>query len=239
MGSPLYSWPGRFMAVSFSALDKRIERDTRVLHDFLWQGAKERGSALASALLKDARDADAFLRLGGLLRKSAEPLAKGLEKSGNGESLFELLDHTWGLGSATVLASKKDYRGAAGRAKEVVGSASIGVCANAGCFEFVEEWEGGKVEFDPYAGKLAAFLEPKGVLDAPQFKRMLTTVYNFGMNWNGAASQFEQALAARASIAGGGWCLLTAVSIREMLGAAPRFSSSDYAKIIDRIVARL
>src|SRR5207247_3054490 len=120
----------------------------RALHDFLWQGAKERGSALASALLKDARDADAFLRLGGLLRKSAEPLAKGLEKSGNGESLFELLDPTWGLGSATVLASKKDYRGAAGRAKEVVGSASIGVCANAGCFEFVEEWEGGKVEFD-------------------------------------------------------------------------------------------
>src|SRR6266550_5596456 len=138
--------------------------------------------------------------------------------------------------SSTVLASKKDYRRAAGRAKEVVGSASIGVCANAGCFEFVEEWEGGKVEFDPYAGKLAAFLEPKGVLDAPQFKRMLTAVYNFGMNWNGAASQFEQALAARASIAGGGWCLLTAVSIREMLGAAPRFSSSDYAKIIDRIV---
>src|SRR5437773_11602867 len=99
MGSPSYSWPGRIMAVSFSALDKRIERDTRALHDFLWQGAKERGSALASALLKDARDADAFLRLGGLLRKSAEPLAKGLEKSGNGESLFELLDHTWGLGS--------------------------------------------------------------------------------------------------------------------------------------------
>ena len=227
------------MAVSFSALDKRIERDTRVLHDFLWQGATERGPALTSALVKDAHDADAFLRLAGLLRKNAEPLAKGLTKPGNGESLFELLDHSWGLGSATVLASKRDFRGAAGRAKEVVGSASIGVCANTGCFEFVEEWEGGKTDFDTYAGKLAAFLEPKGILDAPQFKRMLATVYNFGMDWNGAASQFEQALAARASIAGGGWCLLTAVSIREMLGAAPRFSSSDYAKIIDRIVARL
>ena len=171
--------------------------------------------------------------------KEPEPLAKGLTKPGNGESLFELLDHSWGLGSATVLASKRDFRGAAGRAKEVVGSASIGVCANAGCFEFVEEWEGGKTDFDTYAGKLAAFLEPKGILDAPQFKRMLATVYNFGMDWNGAASQFEQALAARASIAGGGWCLLTAVSIREMLGAAPRFSSSDYAKIVDRIIARL
>src|SRR5438132_11105024 len=191
MGSPLYSWPGRFMAVSFSALDKRIERDTRVLHDFLWQGAKERGSALASALLKDARDADAFLRLGGLLRKSAEPLAKGLEKSGNGESLFELLDHTWGLGSATVLASKKDYRRAAGRAKEVVGSASIGVCANAGCFEFVEEGEGGKVEFDPHAGKLAASLEPKGVFAAPQFKRMFATVHHSALAWPVAERDFD------------------------------------------------
>src|SRR5216117_3080344 len=153
MGSPSYSWPGRIMAASFSALDKRIDRDTRALHDFLWQGAKERGPALTSTLRKDAHDADAFLRLGGLLRKSAEPLAKGLEKPGNGESLFELLDHVWGLGSATVLASKRDFRGAAGRAKEVVGSASIGVCANTGCFEFVEEWEGDRVEFDPYAGK--------------------------------------------------------------------------------------
>src|SRR5437879_8395592 len=239
MGSPLYSWPGRFMAVSFSALDKRIERDTRVLHDFLWQGAKERGSALASTLLKDARDADAFLRLGGLLRKSAEPLAKGLEKPGNGEALFELLDHAWGLGSATVLASKKDYRRAAGRAKEVVGSASIGVCANAGCFEFVEEWEGGKVNFATYTKKLAGFLEPKGVVNTSQFRRMLNAVYEFGVNWNVVASQAEQALAARTAIEGAGWCLLASVSIRELLGSPPKFPAREFAEIVERIVRRI
>ena len=227
------------MAASFPTLDKRVARDTMALHDFLWQGAKERGASLAPTLTKDARDADAFLRLGGLLRKNAESLAKGLEDPGRGESLFELLDHSWGLGAATVLASKKDYRSAADRTKEAVASSSIGVCANAGCFEFVQEWEGGKIDFDTYAGKLAAFLEPKGVLDAAQFKRMLTAVYNFGMNWNGAATRSEQALAARSSIEGGGWCLLTSVSIRELLGAPPKFSSSDYARIVERIIARL
>src|SRR5207249_6235380 len=107
MGSPSYSWPGRIMAVSFSALDKRIERDTRALHDFLWQGAKERGSALASALLKDARDADAFLRLGGLLRKSAEPLAKGLEKSGNGDRKSTRLNSSHVSISYAVFCLKK------------------------------------------------------------------------------------------------------------------------------------
>src|SRR5438552_17147656 len=107
------------MAVSFSTLDKRFERDTRALHDFLWQGATERGPALTSALVKDAHDADAFLRLGGLLRKNPEPLAQGATKPGNRESLFELVDHSWGLASVTVLASKIHFRGPSGRAQQV------------------------------------------------------------------------------------------------------------------------
>jgi hypothetical protein len=226
------------LAVTFQTLDKRINRDTEALHDFLWHGAKEGGPSLASTLLKDARDADTFLRLGGLLRRNAQPLAKGLGEPANGESLFELLEHSWALGAATILAVKKDYRGAAGRAKNAVCSASIGVCANAGCFEFVQEWEAGKIDFETYAGKLAAFLEPKGVLGAAQFKEMLNAVYNFGMNWK-AASRPEQALAARASIDGAGWCLLTSVSIRELLGAPPKFSTRDFAGIVDHIVGRL
>src|SRR5439155_1623925 len=148
---------------------------------------------------------DSLRRLEGKLR--SDPLRGGdfsallsLTASSNGESLFELLSHSWGLGAATVLYSKRSYRGAAERSKGVVSSASIGVCANAGCFEFVEEWEAGKTDFETYTGKLAGFLEPKGYMDSGQFKRVLNAVYDFAMSWNAVASKAEQALAARAAI---------------------------------------
>ncbi len=224
------------MAVSFVALDKRITRDTKALHDFLWHGEKKDETALSAKLRKDARDADAFLRLGGRLRKNAESLANDLSSPGNGESLFELLDHSWGLAAAIVLRSKGNLRGAAERAKSAISSASIGVCANAGCFEFVQEWEAGKIDFETYTSKLADFLEPKGYMDSGQFKRLLNAVYEFGMNWNAVASKPEQSLAARASIEDAGWCLLTSIAIRELLGVPPKFSSQDFADIVERIV---
>lgn len=226
------------MAVGFVTLDKRINRDTDTLHDFLWQGEKSNERSLARSLQRDARDVDAFLRLGGRLRKNAESLIKNLQTSGNGESLFELVDHSWGLGAATVLLSKGNYRGAAERAKEVISSASIGVCANTGRFEFVQEWEAGKIDFETYTSKIADFLEPKGYMDSGQYKRLLNAVHEFGVNWNAVASQSEQALAARTAIEGAGWCLLTSVAIRELLGVPPKFSSRDFADIVERIVQR-
>ena len=59
------------MAVGFAALDKRIIRDTEALHDFLWHGEKKDETSLSAKLRKDGRDADAFLHLGGRLRKNA------------------------------------------------------------------------------------------------------------------------------------------------------------------------
>ena len=227
------------MAVGFAALDKRIIRDTETLHDFLWHGEKKDETSLSAKLRKDGRDADAFLHLGGRLRKNAESLAQDLTSSGKGESLFELLEHSWGLAAATVLRAKGNYRGAAERAKAVISSASIGVCANAGCFEFVQEWEAGKIDFETYTGKLADFLEPKGYIDSGQFKRLLNAVYEFGMNWNAVASKPEQSLAARTSIEGAGWCLLTSVSIRELLGVPPKFPTRDFADIVERIIERM
>lgn len=230
---------GEPMPVSFPTLDNRIKRDTQGLHDLLWQDKRDDEAKLRSALSKDAQDADTFLRLGGRLRKNAKALLVGLNEPGNGESLFELLAHSWALGAATVLTAKGDYRGAVARAKDAVSSASIGVCANAGCFEFVEEWEGGKIEFEAYTKKLADFLEPKGVLYAGPFKRSLDTVHDLGVNWNAAASKSEQALAARASVHVTAWGLVTSVSIRELLGAPPKFAVRDFGEIVERIAARL
>ena len=227
------------MAAGFSALDKRINRDTEALHDFLWHGEQKQEKTLIRSLRNDARAADSFLHLGGRLRANADALARDLKSSGNGESLFELLSHSWGLGAATVLYSKRSYRGAAERSKGVVSSASIGVCANAGCFEFVEEWEAGKTDFETYTGKLAGFLEPKGYMDSGQFKRVMNAVYEFATNWNAVASKSEQALAGRTAIEGAGWCLLTSVAIRELLGAPPRFSARDFAGIVERIIGRM
>jgi hypothetical protein len=226
------------MPASFTALDRRVIQDLGALHDFLWRGRKEEATSFASKLLKDAQDADAFLHLGGRLARNAKALAAGVEDPGKGESLFELLEHVWALGAARQLAAKKDYRGAAIRAKDAVSSATIGVCANVGCFEFVEEWEGGKIDFEAFTKKVAEFLEPKGVLYAGQFKRVLDAVHDIGTNWNAVAGKGEQALAARTAIAGGAWCLLTSVSIRELLGAPPKFAAGDFGEIVERILPR-
>src|SRR5438876_664217 len=94
-------------------------------------------------------------------------------------------------------------------------------------------WHGEKKDETSLTGKLADFLEPKGYMDSGQFKRLLNAVYEFGVNWNAVASKPEQSLAARTSIEGAGWCLLTSVSIRELLGVPPKFSTNDFADIIE------
>src|SRR2546426_8671069 len=59
------------MAVGFVALDRRINRDTEALHDFLWHGEKKDEKSLIRSLRNDARAADVFLQLGGRLRTNA------------------------------------------------------------------------------------------------------------------------------------------------------------------------
>ena len=227
------------MAVGFAALDKRINRDTEHLHDYLWhfQGKKD-PTKLRANLGRDVRDADAFLRLGGKLRNNAKALIDAWAAPGAGESLFELVEHSWGLAAATVLAGRGEYKRAAERCKNVIASASIGVCANVGCFEYVEEWEAGKIDFATYAGKLADFLEAKGIVAAGQFKRMLNAIWDFGTNWDEGASRMEGLLAARTAVDAVGWSLLASIRIRKEIGRPPKFSAEDFAVIVDRIAER-
>jgi len=226
------------MAVGFAVLDKRVNKDTEALHDHLWHAQpKADPTRLLSSLRRDAEDADRLLRLGGKLRKNAEGLIDRSGTPGAGESLFELMEHTWGLAAATVLARRAEYQRAAERCKNVIASASIGVCANAGCFEYVEEWEAGKVDFEAYTGKLADFLEAKGISGVGQFKRVLNAVWDFSTTWDAGAPRKQQVMAARAAIANAGWCLLASVAIRASLGSPPRFSPKDFEDMIARIVA--
>lgn len=229
-----------FMAVGFAALDKRINRDTEQLHDHLWHSqVKKDPTKLRANLGRDVRDADAFLRLGGKLRNNANALIDAWGAPGAGESLFELMEHSWGLAAATVLAGRGEYKRAAERCKNVIASASIGVCANVGCFDYVEEWEAGKIDFETYTGKLADFLEAKGIVAAGQFKRLLNAIWDFGTNWETSASDAQQAVAVRASIENTGWCLHESVRVRKATGRPPMFSSEDFEEILRRIAVRL
>lgn len=231
--------------VTFASLHGRIARDTDALHDFLWHGKQEGADALRDQLLKDARELDEFLGARGKLRKNAEALAKKWGEPGEGESLFELLEHAWNLTAAVEHARKKEYSagkgcgGAGDHVASVVESASIGVCANAGCFEFVEEWESGKSDFDSYVSKLAGFLDGKGVSRAGDLKKMLLIARAPRKAWDATAPAPEQAHACATAIAAAAWCMLAEVSIRQALGKPPGFPYEDYAAVIDRIVARL
>ena len=228
------------MVASFASLDRRLSRDVKELHDYLWDpGWKGNEAALRASLLKGARDLDAFLRAQGRLRKNAEKLAKPWSRDHQGGSLFELLDDAIGLTAATDHLRKANYRDAAVRAQAVIESTSIGVCSAAKCFEIVEEWEARKIDFETYSGKLADVLQSKFILEPGQFKRVLNAVHDFGANWDASASKPEQALAARAAIENAAWCVSRSVAIRTMLGEPPKVPEKDYATLLERIVARL
>ena len=234
---------------TFSALHERMPRDVDQLHDFLWHDKKEGADALREKLQKNARDFDAFLRAQGKLRRNAESLAKAWGQPGAGESLFELLEHSWNLAAAVEHMHKREYatggpmfeecQGAGGHAATVVESASIGLCANAGCFEFVEEWEGGKTDFDTYVSKLTGFLEGRGVARAAELRQMLFVARSPRTAWDATAGATEQRLAIQASITAAAWCALAAASIREQLGRPPMFSYHDYAAVVGKIIGRM
>ena len=171
---------GGYQVAGFKALDKRLSRDEEALHDVLWHGSKADPAKLRANIRKDLRELDAFLGAGGKLWRAADALDKTWGDPGAGESLFELLGHTYNLTAATEHLRKKDYKGAGEHVAEAVEIVSIGVCAAVGCFEFVEEWEGGKVNFEAYAGKLADHLHGKGISKAGEFKRHLIAARNFG-----------------------------------------------------------
>src|SRR5207245_5496026 len=125
--------PGESMGVGFVALERRINRDTEALHDFLWHGEKKDEKSLIRSLRNDARAADVFLQLGGRLRTNADELAEELQSSGKGESLFELLSHLWGLGAATVIYSNRNYRGGEYRYKSLTSTVRLIDCVISGC----------------------------------------------------------------------------------------------------------
>ncbi len=224
----------------FQALDKRLSKDEQTLHDVLWRGSKADPATLRANIQRDLRGLDAFLGAGGKLRRMAAALDKAWGDPGVGESLFELLGHTYNLTAATDhLGRRKDPKGAGEHVAEAVESVTIGVCSNAGCFEFVQEWEAGRTDFDTYAGKLADRLESKGIARAGEFKRHLVAARSFGKAFDTTAKKAQMVLGARAAIANGLWVTLTGVSIRKSLGSAPQFSYADFSAVLERIATRV
>ncbi len=223
----------------FAALDKRLSRDSSALHDFLWQGKKGGETKLRANLHRDMGDLDALLGAGGRLKKPASRLGRAWGQPGAGESLFELVNHTYNLTAATDhLIRRRDPKGAGEHVADAVESVSIGVCSNVGRFELVEEWEGGKTDFETYAGKLADHLQSKGLRRAGEFKRHLVAARNFGRGFDATTSKPEQVSGARAAIANGLHVTLASVSIRAALGSAPHFSYDDFAAVLEKIAGR-
>jgi hypothetical protein len=228
------------MATAFSSLDRQLAPAVRELHDYLWSpGWAGDESKLRANLLRGAKSLDGFLRAGGRLRRNAEALAKPWNREHQGSALFELLNDTLGLTAATEFLRKGKHREAVQRAQAVAESTSIGVCVAAGRFEIVEEWEARKVDFETYAGRIAAAIESRLIPQATLFKRVLNAVHDFGAEWDGSASKEEQTLAARSAIDGTAWCVSRGVVIRTLLGRAPKVPERDFAYILSVIIGRL
>lgn len=226
----------------FSALDKRMKRDVNQIHDFLWhEGETIDGAKLLANLRREAQELDAFLGAGGKLRRNADTLVKATEadKEEYGGTLYELLYNTYNLAAASERIRRKDYRGAAEHASLVAESDSIGTCVALDSFPLVEAWEGGKIDFDEYASKLADALQAKGVSQAGQYKRLLLAIQTF-KEWDPSSPREAQALAARAAVEAAAWCPVAARAIRqEVTGRQPRVPLADYSAVVQKIVGRL
>jgi len=228
---------------TFAALDKRMMRDVDRLHNYLWH-AEEKidGPKLLADLASEARDLDALLKGGGTLRRHASAIVHDTakDKGRYGPALFELLTDSYNLAAAAAHVRKRDYKGAAEHVVRVVESNSIGTCAEIDAFSLVEAWEGGKIDFEEYAGRLADALQAKGVTGAGQYKRMLLVARTFGKEWDARAPKEQQAFAARAAVEAGAWCAIATRSIRETAtGKSPRVPVRDFAAVVQKIVAGL
>lgn len=234
--------PGEIMA-SFAALDRRMGKDVDQLHNFLWHPEwKGDGEKLMAKLVKDGRELDAFLRVGGKLRRHVDALLRAAreDKERRGPALFELLNNTYHLTAATERGRRKDYKRAGEHALSVVESDSIGTCSILDSFILVEEWEAGKIDFRAYSKRLADVLQTKGSGTAGQFRRIMLAAWAFGKEWDAAAPKAQQAIAARAAVANAAWYTLATRTIRQdATGWPPAVPFKDYAAIVQAIVDRL
>ena len=227
---------------AFQSLDKRLRRDEQGLHDYLWHGWKGDPNALLESVSRDARELDAFLDARGKLRRTAAALTKAIVregKEGAGESLYELVSHSYQLTAATVHLEKGDPQGATDHLEDLMGSVTIGVCSNAGCFEYVTEWESKQIDFETYMGKLADFLQAKGVSRAGEWKRIVSAAYNLKRTLDPASPKEERALLARAGVLAACWATLASVTIRTGLGSPPRFPPQEFGAVVRTIAARV
>src|SRR3989304_8359453 len=150
---------------TFAALDKRMMRDVNRIHDYLWDSAvKIDGAKLLADLPREARELDALLKAGGTLRRHAESLARDTakDKDRHGGALYELLYDTYNLAPPAAHVPTRGVPGAAEHVAWVVESDSIGTCVALDSFPLVEEWEGGKLDFEGYAGRLPPAPPPEG-----------------------------------------------------------------------------
>lgn len=213
-----------------------MARDVSELHDYLWS-PKWSGDEveLRSRVLSDAKDLDGFIGAGGALTQNTEALTKDWGRGPAGEALFELLNHTYSMTAARELLKAREYQDAAEEGAKVAESSSIGVCAAAGCFDLVEDWERGGGDFETYTMKLSQALEGKDIPGARDFGRLLLAAGRLGKEWDGEVAAETQALTAKSVIANAAWCAATAVRIRQALGAAPTVPYADLPGLVRRI----
>ncbi|MFQ6013613.1 MAG: hypothetical protein ACE5LS_08235 [Thermoplasmata archaeon] len=217
-----------------------MRHDVGELHNYLWKpGWKGDEDRLRADLLEEARELDAFLGAEDALRRSAEALTEEWGRGRAGEMLFELLDHTYSLTAATERLKQGEYAKAAAEANEAAESVSIGLCAHAGCFPLVEQWEGGEIDFATYTRELAKVLAQRKLGPAEDLRRLLRAVQGLGKDWDAHVSRELQEMAARAAITDALWVAVAGVTIRDALGAAPEVPYGTLPGLYLRIAARL
>ncbi|MEE8198231.1 MAG: hypothetical protein V3R48_00760 [Thermoplasmata archaeon] len=224
----------------FSHLEAQMGQDVHELHNFLWtpgwEGDEDR---LQKSLQQQAGELDAFLGAEGTLEDNTKALTKDWGRNRSGEMLFELLDHTYTLTAATELLREGEFAKAAAQANQAAESVSIGVCANAGCFPLVEQWEGGEISFGTYVGELAKVLDEKGLSPSEGLRRQLMAVHGLGKDWDATDSPKLQEMGARAAIEGALWVAVAGVQLRAALDAAPEIPYGAMPGLFVRIARRL
>lgn len=227
---------------TFSDLDRRLTEDGQELHNFLWTSGWEGDrDALMDRLARDAEDLDALLEGEGAFAGVVEDLLAALsrEEEGAGASLFEFLSHAFYLTAAAEDVDRGEFARAAERLEQAVGSVTIGVCSNAGCFEYVQEWEGGETDFPTYLGKLTADLEERGLAGVEAWGRGVRHAYELNRALAESESGTEEDLLARSAVLNACWAAVRSLSFRKSLNAPPRFAYDDFATVAEAVGRRL
>ena len=220
---------------SYAAAERDLLEAVARLDEVLRADARVDEPKLLARLERGARRLDRHLGLRGRLTRSVRAETRRLRKGSRGADLYAYLQAVARLSFAADRV-RRNPRGAAKAASQLVVSLCIHLAAGANRGDLVWSFESGGADFAQFSAKLADVLEDRGVLRAAEFHRAANQAFDVGALWDGRAPVETRRVLAVASVASAAFACVLFVDSLKALG---RYREAPYERLVPIVGAIL